>query len=185
MHISLKPLFITKCTWTGQIFPNFSCQRILLLSPKIYILIFVTLYGDGTNVSAAYLVEAGNDESKKCLNEASVWWTFRMPSGKLLGMNETSATVTMATANTSSQAISKQVLSVANVGVVSSSPNDLHRWALLASVNITHFHTFIDGWMKYMLQSFSSGAVICALFIQIRILLIIILRRWIHDTFTF
>ncbi|XP_056288473.1 AP-3 complex subunit beta-1 isoform X2 [Pseudoliparis swirei] len=54
---------------------------------------------------------------------------FSKEQGKLLGMNETSATVTMATANTSSQAISKQVLSVANVGVVSSSPNDLHRFA--------------------------------------------------------
>ncbi|XP_070706572.1 AP-3 complex subunit beta-1 isoform X2 [Pempheris klunzingeri] len=49
--------------------------------------------------------------------------------GKLLGMNETSATVTMATANTSSQAISKQVLSVANVGVVSSSQSNFHRFA--------------------------------------------------------
>lgn len=49
--------------------------------------------------------------------------------GKLLGMNETSATITMATANTSSQAISKQVLSVANVGEVSSSQNNFHRFA--------------------------------------------------------
>uniref|UniRef100_H2VC45 AP-3 complex subunit beta n=1 Tax=Takifugu rubripes TaxID=31033 RepID=H2VC45_TAKRU len=43
---------------------------------------------------------------------------FCKEQGKLLGMNETSATVTMATANTSSQAIRKQVLAVANVGVV-------------------------------------------------------------------
>ncbi|XP_041815818.1 AP-3 complex subunit beta-1 [Chelmon rostratus] len=54
---------------------------------------------------------------------------FCKEQGKLLGMNETSATVTMATANTSSQAISKQVLSVANVGVVSSGQNKLHRFA--------------------------------------------------------
>ncbi|XP_044029004.1 AP-3 complex subunit beta-1 isoform X2 [Siniperca chuatsi] len=54
---------------------------------------------------------------------------FCKEQGKLLGMNETSATITMATANTSSQAISKQVLSVANVGVVSSSQNDFHRFA--------------------------------------------------------
>ncbi|XP_034402265.1 AP-3 complex subunit beta-1 isoform X2 [Cyclopterus lumpus] len=54
---------------------------------------------------------------------------FSKEQGKLLGMNETSATVAMATANTSSQAVSKQVLSVANVGVVSSGPNDLHRFA--------------------------------------------------------
>ncbi|XP_037608423.1 AP-3 complex subunit beta-1 isoform X2 [Sebastes umbrosus] len=54
---------------------------------------------------------------------------FSKEQGKLLGMNETSATVTMATANTSSQAISKQVLSVSNVGVVSSSQNNFHRFA--------------------------------------------------------
>uniref|UniRef100_A0A3Q3AAS6 AP-3 complex subunit beta n=2 Tax=Kryptolebias marmoratus TaxID=37003 RepID=A0A3Q3AAS6_KRYMA len=47
---------------------------------------------------------------------------------KLLGMNETSATIAIATANTSSQTISKQVLSVANVGVVPSS-NNFHRFA--------------------------------------------------------
>ncbi|KAM7368681.1 hypothetical protein PAMP_012994 [Pampus punctatissimus] len=35
----------------------------------------------------------------------------------------------MATANTSSQTISKQVLSVANVGQVSSSQNNFHRFA--------------------------------------------------------
>ncbi|XP_007548843.1 AP-3 complex subunit beta-1 isoform X3 [Poecilia formosa] len=48
---------------------------------------------------------------------------------KLMGMNETSATITMATANTSKQNISKQVLSVANVGVVSSDQNNLQRFA--------------------------------------------------------
>lgn len=48
-------------------------------------------------------------------------------SGKLLGMNETSQTITMATANASSQTINKQVLSVANVGVVSSSQSTFHR----------------------------------------------------------
>uniref|UniRef100_A0A8D3BL85 AP-3 complex subunit beta n=1 Tax=Scophthalmus maximus TaxID=52904 RepID=A0A8D3BL85_SCOMX len=54
---------------------------------------------------------------------------FSKEQGKLLGMNETSETIAMATANTSSQAISKQVLSVANVGVVSSTQNDIHRFA--------------------------------------------------------
>nr|XP_019937827.1 PREDICTED: AP-3 complex subunit beta-1 [Paralichthys olivaceus] len=53
---------------------------------------------------------------------------FCKEQGKLLGMNETSETITMATANTSSQTISKHVLSVANVGVVSSSQN-VHRFA--------------------------------------------------------
>ncbi|KAF1377813.1 hypothetical protein PFLUV_G00204630 [Perca fluviatilis] len=54
---------------------------------------------------------------------------FSKEQGKLLGMNETSATITMATANPSSQAISMQVLCAANVGVVSSSGNNFHRFA--------------------------------------------------------
>uniref|UniRef100_A0AAQ5XR78 AP-3 complex subunit beta n=1 Tax=Amphiprion ocellaris TaxID=80972 RepID=A0AAQ5XR78_AMPOC len=54
---------------------------------------------------------------------------FCKEQGKLQGMNETSATITMETANASSQAISKQVLSVANVGVVSSSQNNFSRFA--------------------------------------------------------
>ncbi|XP_060917414.1 AP-3 complex subunit beta-1 isoform X2 [Labrus mixtus] len=54
---------------------------------------------------------------------------FCKEQGKLLGMNETSATIAMATANSSSQAINKHVLSVANVGQVSSSQNNFHRFA--------------------------------------------------------
>uniref|UniRef100_A0A8C6V7W5 AP-3 complex subunit beta n=1 Tax=Neogobius melanostomus TaxID=47308 RepID=A0A8C6V7W5_9GOBI len=50
---------------------------------------------------------------------------FCMEQRKLLGMNETSATITMATANTSRLAINKEILSVANVGVVSSTQNDI------------------------------------------------------------
>ncbi|CAN9504350.1 unnamed protein product [Ophioblennius macclurei] len=52
---------------------------------------------------------------------------FCKEQGKLLGMNETSATIT--TANSSSQTINKQVLSVANVGVVSSSQSNVSRFA--------------------------------------------------------
>uniref|UniRef100_A0A667X7E6 AP-3 complex subunit beta n=1 Tax=Myripristis murdjan TaxID=586833 RepID=A0A667X7E6_9TELE len=54
---------------------------------------------------------------------------FCKEQGKLLGMNETSATITLAAENSSSQSLSKQVLSVANVGVVSSSENNIHRFA--------------------------------------------------------
>uniref|UniRef100_A0A669ET44 AP-3 complex subunit beta n=1 Tax=Oreochromis niloticus TaxID=8128 RepID=A0A669ET44_ORENI len=58
---------------------------------------------------------------------------FCKEQGKLQGMNETSATITMATANASRQAINKQVLSVANVGEVPSSQNNFSsleaRWA--------------------------------------------------------
>ncbi|XP_006804829.1 AP-3 complex subunit beta-1, partial [Neolamprologus brichardi] len=52
---------------------------------------------------------------------------FCKEQGKLQGMNETSATITMATANASRQAINKQVLSVANVGEVPSSQNNFSR----------------------------------------------------------
>ncbi|XP_069020977.1 AP-3 complex subunit beta-1 isoform X1 [Embiotoca jacksoni] len=54
---------------------------------------------------------------------------FSREQGMLQGMNETSATITMATANASSQAISKQVLSMANVGEISSGQNNLNRFA--------------------------------------------------------
>ncbi|KAF7645468.1 hypothetical protein LDENG_00203980 [Lucifuga dentata] len=52
---------------------------------------------------------------------------FCKEQGKLMGMNETLATIAMATQNASSQAISKQVLSVANVGVLSSSQSNVYR----------------------------------------------------------
>ncbi|KAM8828438.1 LOW QUALITY PROTEIN: AP-3 complex subunit beta-1 [Spinachia spinachia] len=54
---------------------------------------------------------------------------FSREQGKLRGMNETVATVTMATANASSQALKQRVLSVANVGVVSSGQDVSHRFA--------------------------------------------------------
>ncbi|KAM3874174.1 AP-3 complex subunit beta-1 [Diretmus argenteus] len=54
---------------------------------------------------------------------------FSKEQGKLQGMNETSATIAMATENTTSQALSNQVLSMANVGVVSSGQNNIHRFA--------------------------------------------------------
>nr|XP_057920069.1 AP-3 complex subunit beta-1 isoform X1 [Doryrhamphus excisus] len=53
---------------------------------------------------------------------------FCEEQGKLLGMNETSATIAMATSNISSQAVTKRVLSVANVGVVVSSESHLYRF---------------------------------------------------------
>ncbi|XP_077944938.1 AP-3 complex subunit beta-1 isoform X1 [Gasterosteus aculeatus] len=54
---------------------------------------------------------------------------FSREQGKLLGMNETSATVAMATANASSQAVKQRVLSVANVGEVPSGQDVAHRFA--------------------------------------------------------
>ncbi|KAM4635430.1 AP-3 complex subunit beta-1 [Polymixia lowei] len=54
---------------------------------------------------------------------------FQKEQGKLLGMNETSATITMAAKSSSSQDLNKQVLSVANVAVVPSGQNNIHRFA--------------------------------------------------------
>ncbi|KAK6305137.1 hypothetical protein J4Q44_G00239170 [Coregonus suidteri] len=54
---------------------------------------------------------------------------FRKEQGKLLGMNESSATITMAAENTTSQPISRQVATVANLGVVPSGQDNLHRFA--------------------------------------------------------
>ncbi|XP_071219701.1 AP-3 complex subunit beta-1-like isoform X1 [Salvelinus alpinus] len=54
---------------------------------------------------------------------------FRKEQGKLLGMNESSATITMAAENTTSQPISRQVATVANLGVVPSGQDNIHRFA--------------------------------------------------------
>ncbi|KAM6986521.1 AP-3 complex subunit beta-1 [Aplochiton taeniatus] len=54
---------------------------------------------------------------------------FCKEQGKLLGMNESSATITMAAENTSSLPIVEQVVSVANVGVVPSGQDNMHRFA--------------------------------------------------------
>ncbi|XP_072310494.1 AP-3 complex subunit beta-1 isoform X2 [Eucyclogobius newberryi] len=54
---------------------------------------------------------------------------FCKEQSKLLGMNETSAMITMPTENSSSLAMNKEILSVANVGVVSSNQKDMLRFA--------------------------------------------------------
>uniref|UniRef100_A0A8C8HNY5 AP-3 complex subunit beta n=1 Tax=Oncorhynchus tshawytscha TaxID=74940 RepID=A0A8C8HNY5_ONCTS len=48
---------------------------------------------------------------------------------KLLGMNESSATITMAAENMTSQPISRPVATVANLGMVPSSQDNVHRFA--------------------------------------------------------
>ncbi|XP_035613078.1 AP-3 complex subunit beta-1 isoform X3 [Oncorhynchus keta] len=54
---------------------------------------------------------------------------FCKEQGKLLGMNESSATITMAAENMTSQPISRPVATVANLGVVPSSQDNVHRFA--------------------------------------------------------
>uniref|UniRef100_A0A8C7NAJ3 Adaptor related protein complex 3 subunit beta 1 n=1 Tax=Oncorhynchus kisutch TaxID=8019 RepID=A0A8C7NAJ3_ONCKI len=56
---------------------------------------------------------------------------FRKEQGKLLGMNESSATITMAAENTTRQPISRQVATVANLGVVPSGQDNIHRYQLM------------------------------------------------------
>ena len=48
-------------------------------------------------------------------------------TGKLLGMNETSATITMAEGHCSSAVLNKQVRSMANLGEVITGHNNTHR----------------------------------------------------------
>nr|XP_029505955.1 AP-3 complex subunit beta-1-like [Oncorhynchus nerka] len=55
---------------------------------------------------------------------------FRKEQSKLLGMNESSATITMAAENMTSQPISRPVATVANLGVVPSSQDNVHRFAV-------------------------------------------------------
>lgn len=54
---------------------------------------------------------------------------FTKEQSKLVGMNESSATIGMASENASSQSIHRKVVSVANLGVVSSSQDTIHRFA--------------------------------------------------------
>ncbi|XP_073791873.1 AP-3 complex subunit beta-1 isoform X4 [Danio rerio] len=54
---------------------------------------------------------------------------FTREQGKLLGMNESSATITMSPENISSQSVSRKVVSVANLGVISSTQENIHRFA--------------------------------------------------------
>ncbi|KAM9793924.1 AP-3 complex subunit beta-1 isoform 2-T2 [Syngnathus typhle] len=54
---------------------------------------------------------------------------FCKEQSQLRGMNETSATVAVATNDMSGQAVARRVLSVANVGAVASSESHLHRFA--------------------------------------------------------
>ncbi|XP_056586911.1 AP-3 complex subunit beta-1 [Triplophysa dalaica] len=54
---------------------------------------------------------------------------FTKEQSKLVGMNESSATISMAPDNASSQSINRKVVSVANLGVVTSDQNTIHRFA--------------------------------------------------------
>uniref|UniRef100_A0A671RJK9 AP-3 complex subunit beta n=1 Tax=Sinocyclocheilus anshuiensis TaxID=1608454 RepID=A0A671RJK9_9TELE len=51
---------------------------------------------------------------------------FTKEQGKLLGMNESSATITMTPENISSQSVNRKVVSVANLGVIPSSQENIH-----------------------------------------------------------
>ncbi|XP_073680437.1 AP-3 complex subunit beta-1 isoform X2 [Garra rufa] len=54
---------------------------------------------------------------------------FTKEQGKLVGMNESSATITMTPENVSSQSVSRKVVSVANLGVIPSGQDNIHRFA--------------------------------------------------------
>ncbi|XP_051533063.1 AP-3 complex subunit beta-1-like isoform X2 [Myxocyprinus asiaticus] len=54
---------------------------------------------------------------------------FTKEQGKLVGMNESSATIKMTPENASSQSVNRKVVSVANLGVVPSSQDNIHRFA--------------------------------------------------------
>uniref|UniRef100_A0A8C1ZY15 AP-3 complex subunit beta n=1 Tax=Cyprinus carpio TaxID=7962 RepID=A0A8C1ZY15_CYPCA len=54
---------------------------------------------------------------------------FTKEQGKLMGMNESSATITMKPENVSSQSVNRKVVSVANIGVIPSSQENIYRFA--------------------------------------------------------
>jgi len=48
-------------------------------------------------------------------------------TGKLVGMNESSATITTTPENISSQSVNRNVVSAANLGVIPSNQENIHR----------------------------------------------------------
>ncbi|XP_051733642.1 AP-3 complex subunit beta-1 isoform X2 [Ctenopharyngodon idella] len=54
---------------------------------------------------------------------------FTKEQGKLVGMNESSATITMTPENVSSQSVNRNVVSAANLGVIPSNQENIHRFA--------------------------------------------------------
>ncbi|XP_050949273.1 AP-3 complex subunit beta-1 isoform X2 [Labeo rohita] len=54
---------------------------------------------------------------------------FTKEQGKLVGMNESSATITMTPENVSSQSVNRKVVTVANLGVIPSSQDNIQRFA--------------------------------------------------------
>uniref|UniRef100_A0A671LQ26 AP-3 complex subunit beta-1-like n=1 Tax=Sinocyclocheilus anshuiensis TaxID=1608454 RepID=A0A671LQ26_9TELE len=54
---------------------------------------------------------------------------FTKEQGKLVGMNESSATITMMPENVSSQSVNRKVVSVANLGVIPSGQENIYRFA--------------------------------------------------------
>uniref|UniRef100_A0A673HDS4 AP-3 complex subunit beta-1-like n=1 Tax=Sinocyclocheilus rhinocerous TaxID=307959 RepID=A0A673HDS4_9TELE len=54
---------------------------------------------------------------------------FTKEQGKLVGMNESSATITMTPENVSSQSVNRKVVSVANLGVIPSGQENIYRFS--------------------------------------------------------
>ncbi|KAG1946446.1 AP-3 complex subunit beta-1 [Pimephales promelas] len=54
---------------------------------------------------------------------------FTKEQGKLVGMNESSATITTTPENISSQSVNRNVVSAANLGVIPSNQENIHRFA--------------------------------------------------------
>uniref|UniRef100_A0AAR2KFV6 AP-3 complex subunit beta n=1 Tax=Pygocentrus nattereri TaxID=42514 RepID=A0AAR2KFV6_PYGNA len=133
---ALEDIHISEKTSTGQ---SIHCFRpIERLEPEASVTVSVGVdFNDSTQAASFQLcskTERFSVSIQPAVGELLLPVTmteqdFSREQGKLVGMNESSATITMAPETVSSQPVSKKVVSVANVGVVPSGQDNVHRFA--------------------------------------------------------
>ncbi|XP_076835456.1 AP-3 complex subunit beta-1 isoform X2 [Brachyhypopomus gauderio] len=133
---NLEDIHISEKTSTGQNIHRFS--PIECLEPEKSVTVSVGVdFNDSTQAASFQLCTKAEGFSVSILppvGELLLPVTmseqdFSKEQGKLLGMNESSATISMAPDSISSQPIHKKVVNVANMGVVPSGQDNVHRFA--------------------------------------------------------
>uniref|UniRef100_A0AAR2K9S1 AP-3 complex subunit beta n=1 Tax=Pygocentrus nattereri TaxID=42514 RepID=A0AAR2K9S1_PYGNA len=137
---ALEDIHISEKTSTGQ---SIHCFRpIERLEPEASVTVSVGVdFNDSTQAASFQLcskTERFSVSIQPAVGELLLPVTmteqdFSREQGKLVGMNESSATITMAPETVSSQPVSKKVVSVANVGVVPSGQDNVFAAKLVSS----------------------------------------------------
>ncbi|XP_030624736.1 AP-3 complex subunit beta-1 isoform X2 [Chanos chanos] len=133
---ALEDIHITEKTTTGQKIHRFN--PVERLEPEASITVSMGIDFNDSTQAASFQLCTKEDQFSVSIHPAvgelflPVTMSekdFSNEQGKLLGMNESSATITMGPETLSSQPVSKKVVSVANMGVVPSSSDNTHRFA--------------------------------------------------------